>query len=132
MNTREFGIVTSVMGNIATGEDFDMGDGEFRTPKLQEEFLLAPADVVSSGSYKFKYLEQLTSIELYIACKVISKRVGSGSFGEVFKGSLFGEPVTIKTLLDISRANVQSFRAEILLTSTLRHPNVSRQEPCVP
>ena len=52
------------------------------------------------------------------------KRVGAGSFGEVFKGTCLGQPVAVKTMLDVTEANVKAFRAEILLTATLRHPNV--------
>ena len=52
------------------------------------------------------------------------KRVGAGAFGEVFKGTCLGQPVAVKTILDVTEANVRAFRAEILLTATLRHPNV--------
>jgi serine/threonine protein kinase len=54
----------------------------------------------------------------------ISKRIGVGAFGEVFMGTVLGQPVAIKTMLDVTEANMQAFRAEILLTATLRHPNI--------
>ena len=33
-------------------------------------------------------------------------------------------PVAIKTMIDVTKDNVKAFRREILLTSTLRHPNI--------
>jgi len=54
----------------------------------------------------------------------LTKRVGAGSFGEVFKGTLMGQPVAVKTLINITDDNVRVFRNEILLTASLRHPNV--------
>jgi len=55
---------------------------------------------------------------------VMIKRVGAGAFGEVFKGTCMGEPVAIKTMIDVTEDNVLEFRNEILLTATLRHPNI--------
>lgn len=54
----------------------------------------------------------------------MSKRIGAGSFGEVFKGSCHGQAVAIKTMKDVTEVNVRSFRSEIILTAALRHPNV--------
>ena len=54
----------------------------------------------------------------------IERKVGAGSFGEVFVGMCLGTRVAIKTMHVINEVSVQGFRAEILLTSTLRHPNI--------
>jgi serine/threonine protein kinase len=54
----------------------------------------------------------------------LAKRVGAGAFGEVFKGTVLGQPVAVKTMLTITDESVKAFRNEILLTSTLRHPNI--------
>lgn len=51
-------------------------------------------------------------------------RIGQGSFGEVFKGVCMGQTVAVKTMLQIKEETVKSFRAEILMTATLRHPNI--------
>jgi len=51
-------------------------------------------------------------------------RIGAGAFGEVFRGFCLGQPVAIKTMLEVSDAGARAFRAEILLTATLRHPNI--------
>ena len=53
---------------------------------------------------------------------VLKRRVGKGAFGEVFLGTCFGEDVAVKTVLEVTQANMGNFRAEILLTATLRHP----------
>jgi serine/threonine protein kinase len=53
---------------------------------------------------------------------VIDKKIGAGSFGEVFSGSCLGMPVAIKTMHVINEISVQGFRQEILVTSSLRHP----------
>jgi serine/threonine protein kinase len=50
--------------------------------------------------------------------------VGAGAFGEVFKGTCMGELVAIKTMIDVTEANVREFKAEIVLTAALRHPNI--------
>jgi len=54
----------------------------------------------------------------------LDKRIGAGAFGEVFKGKCLTQDVAIKTMIDITENNVKSFKAEILLTATLRHPNI--------
>ena len=55
------------------------------------------------------------------------KLIGQGSFGEVFFGTYLGSPCAIKTMLPKLQAQsklVRQFVDEILLMSTLRHPNV--------
>lgn len=54
----------------------------------------------------------------------LSKRIGVGSFGEVFKGTCLGKTVAIKTILTVSEQSLRAFRQEILLTSICRHPNI--------
>jgi len=55
---------------------------------------------------------------------IMTKRVGAGAFGEVFKGTCMGEFVAIKTMLDVTEENVIDFKSEIILTAALRHPNI--------
>lgn len=43
---------------------------------------------------------------------------------QVFQGTCFGQPVAIKTMLKVTEKNATAFRREILLTATLRHPNI--------
>ena len=53
--------------------------------------------------------------------------IGQGSFGEVYVGTFLGSPCAIKTMLPKLQAQpklVKQFVEEILLMSTLRHPNV--------
>jgi serine/threonine protein kinase len=42
----------------------------------------------------------------------------------VFCGTCLGEPVAVKTMIDVTEQNARNFKAEILLTATLRHPNI--------
>jgi len=55
---------------------------------------------------------------------LVQKRVGAGAFGDVYKGSYLNRIVAIKTMNDVTDDNAKAFRAEIILTSTLRHPNI--------
>jgi hypothetical protein len=41
---------------------------------------------------------------------------------QVFYGMCLGQPVAVKTMFEVTEDNVKDFRAEILLTATLRHP----------
>lgn len=54
----------------------------------------------------------------------VHRRVGVGAFGEVYQGSCFGSACAIKVLRKVTSESARVFRAEILLTSTLRHPNI--------
>jgi serine/threonine protein kinase len=54
----------------------------------------------------------------------LRRRVGRGAFGEVFLGECCGAPEAVKTMLDVTDTSAREFRAEILLTAALRHPNV--------
>jgi len=54
----------------------------------------------------------------------LAKKVGAGAFGEVFKGTVLGQPVAVKIMLSITDVSVRAFRDEILLTATLLHPNI--------
>jgi len=52
----------------------------------------------------------------------VAKRIGGGSFGDVYAGSVVGVPVAIKMLRSVQEETIRSFRAEIILTSSLRSP----------
>ena len=52
------------------------------------------------------------------------KIIGSGCFGDVYKGEYMGQTVAVKTMKDVTESSMQEFRGEILLTATLRHPNI--------
>jgi serine/threonine protein kinase/membrane protein implicated in regulation of membrane protease activity len=55
---------------------------------------------------------------------VMDEKIGAGAFGEVFKGTLHGEPCAIKTMIQVTQKTAQLFRAEIILTASLKHPNI--------
>lgn len=55
---------------------------------------------------------------------VLREKVGAGSFGDVFRATYLDQTVAVKTMRDVSERSARSFRSEILLTSSLCHPNV--------
>jgi hypothetical protein len=52
------------------------------------------------------------------------EKVGMGGYGDVFRGSCLGQPVAIKTMRKVKAATAKSFRREISMTASLRHPNI--------
>eukprot|EP01029_Cantina_marsupialis_P020822 TRINITY_DN491_c0_g1_i1.p1 TRINITY_DN491_c0_g1~~TRINITY_DN491_c0_g1_i1.p1 ORF type:complete len:382 (-),score=93.17 TRINITY_DN491_c0_g1_i1:462-1607(-) len=57
----------------------------------------------------------------------LRKKIGEGSFGEVWYGFWLGSPVAVKTIISSLETNhefIESFVDEIRLMSTLHHPNV--------
>ena len=63
---------------------------------------------------------------LFLFQLTINERVGVGSFGEVFKGRLWGTDVAIKKLktLEITPEDLEDLQREISILATLRHPNM--------
>jgi len=54
----------------------------------------------------------------------VGKVLGRGAQGVVLKGSYKGSAVAVKTLINISRKELTTFRSEIALTKSLVHPNI--------
>ena len=58
------------------------------------------------------------------------QRVGSGSFGDVYRGRLWGTEIAVKTLrteelaMDSANAVLDDLKKEVSILSQLRHPNV--------
>jgi hypothetical protein len=98
------------------GGEGGSGNGGSKAPKRrrrsQEEADSASAAVLQ------QYLVKAKDVKL-------AKKVGAGSFGEVFRGTYLGrQPVAVKTMLHVTEASARTFRKEILLTATLHHPNI--------
>jgi len=53
-------------------------------------------------------------------------RIGAGSFGEVYRGLLWGTDVAVKLLSasEVTQEVIDSLKAEVAILSQLRHPNV--------
>jgi tRNA A-37 threonylcarbamoyl transferase component Bud32 len=57
----------------------------------------------------------------------LSEKVAEGSFGDVFKGKLWGTKVAIKTLKQLDQSDesiLEDLKQEVRILSQLRHPNV--------
>eukprot|EP01119_Soliformovum_irregulare_P013795 TRINITY_DN3709_c0_g3_i5.p1 TRINITY_DN3709_c0_g3~~TRINITY_DN3709_c0_g3_i5.p1 ORF type:complete len:420 (+),score=153.66 TRINITY_DN3709_c0_g3_i5:92-1351(+) len=55
-----------------------------------------------------------------------NERIGSGSFGEVYRGTYMGSEVAIKKLKvgNLSSQDIKDFAHEVRMMSRLRHPNI--------
>ena len=69
--------------------------------------------------------------EIHFADLRFGEKIGEGSFGEVFRGTLWGQEVAIKKLrikgLDAGGSSAgisREFRKEVKIMRTLRHPNI--------
>jgi len=56
--------------------------------------------------------------------KMVKSNIGRGAFGDVHRAKWNGVEVAIKQLTSIEKEAMLSFRAEVLLMSQLRHPNI--------
>eukprot|EP00727_Mastigamoeba_balamuthi_P011543 m51a1_g7010 putative serine threonine protein kinase (666) ;mRNA; r:249382-251586 len=56
----------------------------------------------------------------------IGERIGKGQFGTVHNGDWHGTPVAIRVIdkTDITREDLSSLKSEMMLTSSLHHPNL--------
>ena len=81
---------------------------------------------VSKGLQKMSMNDDETKWELEPDSIKLGKRLGSGAFGEVFKGKLYGKEVAVKKLLNqnLDGDSLSSFKKEVTIMSKLRHPNV--------
>jgi hypothetical protein len=108
LSTRENDILSRIMSGgpsmnkfkTSKEDDKHEANAEQRSIDVLNQYLLKPADVI------------------------LDKKIGAGAFGEVFKGLCLGEPVAVKTMKEVTEANAIAFKSEILLTATLRHPNI--------
>jgi serine/threonine protein kinase len=69
-------------------------------------------------------VDSLTQVLLDSKTLRVHKKIGSGAMGDVFQGTCLGQPVAVKTIKKVNKDSIRAFRAEIVLTSTVRHPNV--------
>jgi serine/threonine protein kinase len=54
------------------------------------------------------------------------EKLGEGSFGDVFKGMLWGQEVALKRLRvkSLTSEHIEEFKREVVIMGALRHPNV--------
>lgn len=55
---------------------------------------------------------------------VLHEKIGDGAFGEVFRGTLWGTEVAVKTFKSITDKVLGDLQKEVEILSNLRHPNV--------
>jgi len=56
--------------------------------------------------------------------KMVKSNIGRGAFGDVHRATWNGVEVAMKQLTKIDDETMRAFRAEVLLMSQLRHPNI--------
>jgi serine/threonine protein kinase len=106
LNAKELQILNKVMADQKFHDDDDqsprkLGDHLKNSQSLSlEQYIIAPKHVV------------------------MKKKIGSGAFGEVFKGTCRGETVAIKTMINVTVETAKLFKGEIMLTAQLKHPNI--------
>ncbi|GMH74771.1 hypothetical protein TrRE_jg4950, partial [Triparma retinervis] len=68
--------------------------------------------------------DPMFELQINTADLVLGKVLGKGAQGVVIKGSYKGIKVAVKTLITISKKDLEMFRQELILTKSLKHPNI--------
>lgn len=96
------------------------GAGE-RQPLLRVDSI--PTEKQRIAKYLLDNLDE--SVRVVEFDQVIRERkIGAGGFGEVFRGTLSGEEIAIKRVLDMDERKAKTFLREINIMSRLQHPNI--------
>jgi len=103
---------------------FDAGDSAAGEAGLEFTFSAAKSSCSSAVRGISDNTELLRQFIIDARGVNLDRRVGAGAFGEVFAGTCLGQPVAIKTLKHANSETARALRAEVLLTASLRHPNV--------
>jgi len=127
LSTHDFAMIQSIMDGRDPGSD-DGGSSASLSIEMSSVSSLASGSSLMSGqevAVEREISQHLLSQHLLSSGDVkLIRRVGAGSFGEVYEGVVLGERVAIKTMLNVTMGSAQLFRAEILLNANLRHLNV--------
>ena len=124
LSPEEFALVNEIMTgldlktiDVDTGPGVEMMTGGKYASEVQK--MSVAADLLQ------KYQVEASDI-------VMAKKLGSGSFGDVFFGRLQSsdQEVAIKVMKIFEAENIREFRHEILLTASLRHPNIVQFVGC--
>eukprot|EP00898_Chlorokybus_atmophyticus_P007612 jgi/Chlat1/7852/Chrsp66S07298 len=102
-----------------------LGPSPLRSP-VHDMDAVASASGRTFGELSVEPLMPFSGWEIEYADIQLGARVGTGSFGEVYRGVWRGTEVAVKLLLEqnITQEVLEDFRQEITMLSRLRHPNV--------
>jgi serine/threonine protein kinase len=111
-------VLTAEIMSAATGADTPNAPMKKSDSTMSATMAPSVAVAASSGSNEWEIAEK--DIE-------IIERIGTGSYGEVFRGRLHGTDVAVKLLSadgGVADDALVSLKAEVAILSQLRHPNV--------
>ncbi|GIL56829.1 hypothetical protein Vafri_12137 [Volvox africanus] len=122
------GTYPELMAALAGGDSVSISTlGEsYQAPSSSESPPLWPRFMSMAPAMSAKSVGEERSQPVVVVAGItieLTNVIGTGSFGKVYKGSWHGRPVAVK-VLQYGPELCRSVHSEMLLSQTLRHPNV--------